>query len=1638
MLSPLELLSLPRGLIALVYKDFAGQGLESMLETPLSSEFFLRLARLMCTALASLHNQGIVHRELNPGCFLIANDLSQAKIRLSSLSDYVAHDLGQAKPRADIQGSLPYISPEQTGRIKQKVDARSDLYSLGLCFYEMLSGQKAFTADDPLEWIHCHIARIPKSLLEYGIPNILAKIVAKLLSKDPKERYQSAMSLRRDFMLCEDEWRARGTLENLDFDLDSIVESFKVSTKFYGRKAELNRISRSYNQVLEDGKTRIFMVSGHSGSGKSALVKSALQGLGAGVRFVAKSKFDQINRDVPYACLAEAINPMIQHILSLSKENVDEWREKIFRALGCNSQVMIDFIADLGLILGPVPPAPEIPLSEKEGQFQRVFRDFILVFAEASHPLIVFIDDLQWSDAASLRLIQTFLTDAKTQYVFFIGVYRSNQFEAAILWDNFCEEAIAKNIACERLETLPLSYLELQNLIADSLNKSLDSVGSLTDVIYEKTNGSPFFAVHFLAALNQDRLLFFDQDTLAWRWNLEAIRCEKFTDNVLDIVLRRLAHLPSSTQKLLKYAAAINFASSLDLLAELNQSTSESVYREIWPAIDEGLIHIAQGRYRFSHDRVQQAAYELTPLEQRPALHLEIGRVMLRSYDAGEQPELLFELLSQLNLGCWLNGDPKERRRLIQLNFDAALRAKSTAAYTSAAAYCDKAIGLLDFNADDEIESLAFTLHLEAAQCNRLAGKLAQAEEQLLALLPKAKVRLSQGKVYQALVELFITKGEMTQAISYCIAFCQLFGIELMQEASRELIDHEFAKIWQVLGGRPMEAILELPLIEDEGQILVFQVMAATIPPAVFTSESFTSILCCKMVQFCLDHGLTQDSPAAFVYFAMILGPFFDRYRDGYRFGKLAYELVEKRHLVASKARVLMIFGDVNNFWINHMASDLPYLLEAFRYAREVSDLTAACYCSNHILTCKMVMGEALDQVYRESEERLEFVRRAKYLDIEAIIISMQRFMLNMQGQTLNFSSFSDGAFDERAFEEKLEQSQMVLAKFWHKVLKIQARVISRDFSEALSEAQIAKNLIWSSPSHMQVPEYHFYFGLALAGHCQSLKVDERGELLVQLRAQRDQLKAWAEGCAENFANKYFLLAAELAWHEEDFLQAETFYDQAIQSAREHGFVQNLALAFEWAGNFYRERGLVFIADAYLMEAITAYDQWGARGKLKHLKESYPRLPQMQNLAYQDAFAATQETLDVLGVAKSVQVISQEVERDQLLKRLLRLATEQAGAERSKLILKKQDGSLSLEASADTVAGVLLQSEAINAIESLPHSVIHWVIRTQRYLILNQGSLDPRFASDQYFARQRHLSVCALPIMKQGKVSGVFLFENDLIAGVFSENRLPSLELIAAQTAISLENMQLIAQEKSARLEAERLNRVKDELLATVSHELRTPLNPILGWTTLLRDGLLEPEELPIAFESIERNIKTEVQLIDDLLDISAILTGKLSLHLLPIDPRIVLAQALETHALTMRTKNLELHQNLESTGHLVLADENRLRQVLWNVLGNACKFTPEGGRIDISLQTQGKSLEFKIKDSGIGMETQYLSSIFQSFSQVDSSMTRKFGGLGIGLSLAKQLIEAHGGEISAESGGLGQGSTFRIRIPILVGVHEP
>ena len=1407
-LPALELVSCDAG-CALVLEDRGAIPLYSVVDpNNLDIDSALEIALDVARIIDELHGQGVVHKAIRPEHIYMHPD--SRKLWLTGFDS--ASRLPDDNPNVG-QFNLPvellaYLAPEQTGRMNRRVGLQADLYSIGVLIYELLTASVPFRENDPLQMIHAHIARIPESPTELNpvVPRAVSSIVMKLLAKAGEDRYQSAAGLCVDLAAC------LGGGLNPDFmpGQHDVLDTIRIPEKLYGRTEEVETLMRAFDQAAE-GSTQILMVAGYSGVGKSALVHEVHKPIVSKRGYFTSGKFDQFKRDIPYSAIISAFQELTRQILTESRDAVDAWRSELLDAVDQNGQVIINVIPEIELIIGPQPPLPALLPAETKNRFNLTFQKFIKVFAQPRRPLVLFLDDLQWADTATLELLRSIAEDQSLAHILVIGAYRDNEVGAEHPLARSIEEIESADATISRIKLQPLGITHLQQFVADTLHCSAEKAFPLAELIHQKTDGNPFFMIQFIKLTETEDCLKFDRARYCWDYDISGVRRLGITDNVVDLMLRKIQKLPEVTQGVIKLAAYVGDTFNIDALSVVNKTSSTETAMALRPAVQQGLIlplsrssirHAEFGHsarlndpksalYCFLHDRVQQAAYALISADDRPRVHLRIGQLLLKHSDSASLDENLFEITGHLNGGASLITDGSTLTELAELNLKAGRKAKSSTAYQPALNYFRAGLSHLSAGVWDTDYELAFALSLEGAETEYLCGNFELAEKQLTRLLELAKSPLDKAEIYRIRIVEYENTARFAEARDWGKTGLSLFDIEFPEgDAERQsYLDSEIEAIRELIGDRHIGELVELPVMTDKAMRISMKLLMTMWAPSYISGDMvLTALIAAKMVCLSLRYGNIGESSYGYVTYGATIGLRTGDYESSYEFGRLALAVNESLDDLTSRAKVNHMFSCYIGFWRKPIATCFQYSREAYRSGLASGDLIYAAYGVFHESWHALFGGQKLTTFHDHYSAYLDFMTSTKNKTFYDAHQLMVHWGLALQGKTRGPCSLTNDQFDETVYLNAYEGIGF-FHRFYH-VIKTQLYYLFGRYDEALESSVLAENLADKTEGMIWDAWGSFYRALTLTACGRPDDEKDQSRIRIELQNALKQHRIWAKNCPENFSHRCALLEAEVAAYHGDDGAAIHSYEIAIQEASRHGFIHIEALANECCARYWLNRERREIADIYLRSAERCYSNWGATAKVRELQAQYPQLDVAASP--KPSTSDSPASLDWATVVRAAQVISGEVDEPRLLHKLLRIVLENAGAERGFIVLN-HDGALSIEAEAavDEDASEPYASTPIGDNTEIARSVIRYVTRVGDNIVLADATADDRFSNDPYIQKRQPLSLLCIPILHKSKPIGLLYLENNLVRDAFTPERTEVVSMLAAQAAISIENVRL-------------------------------------------------------------------------------------------------------------------------------------------------------------------------------------------------------------------------------------------------------
>ncbi|MBE9205250.1 AAA family ATPase [Nostoc sp. LEGE 06077] len=1704
----------------LVMEDFGGISLKEwgvgsrksgMGESLQSLQEFLEIAIALCNVLEILYRDRIIHKDIKPSNILINPATKQIKLIDFSIASLLPRETQALVNPQVLEGTLAYISPEQTGRMNRGIDYRTDFYSLGVTFYELLTGGLPFPANDPMEVVHSHIAKLPEKLSsrKTKIPQVLCDIVMKLMAKNAEDRYQSALGLKFDLETCWDQLRETGNINSFAIAQRDVCDRFIIPDKLYGREAEVEKLLQAFERVSL-GATEMMLVAGFSGIGKTAVVNEVHKPIVKQHGYFIKGKFDQFNRNIPFSAFVQAFRDLIGQLFTESDTQIQQWKSQILDAVGDSGQVIIDVIPELERIIGEQPAVPELSGTAAENRFYLTFQKFTQVFTSKSHPLVVFLDDLQWADSASLKLMQLLMAD--TAHLLLIGAYRDHEVTPIHPLMLTLGEIAKTPAKINHIHLAPLSQGQVNLLVAETLKCPENLAWNLSQLVSQKTQGNPFFATQFLKVLHQDKLIQFNFDLGCWECDITQIIQQAVTDDVVNFMAFQLQRLPLATQNVLQLAAYIGNQFDLATLATVAETSEIETAADLWKALQEGLIlpitniyKFSQrdvndelvrkndndqqlAKYRFLHDRIQQAAYLLVPTAQKQTTHYRIGQLLLQKISPVAREERIFELVNQLNHGTHLITEVTQREELAQLNLIACRKAKVATAYQAAREYATVGLSLLQETAWQQQYDITLGLHELAAELAMLCGDFAVMEQLVNLVLEQAQSLAEQVNVYRIKIQSLVSQNKFTEAIAIAQTILQQLGVTFPETPTPKDIQQEIQAIGQLIGDRKIEDLVHLPLMTDITKLAIVQIAGSILPVTYLSGSPLFPLLIALLVNISIQYGNTPATGYIYCSYSVLLCNFLQDIDTATEFGQLALQVTSKLDAKAAKPQVCLLLGLYIRQRKSHIQESLPLLQEGYSIGLEVGDLEFAGHNAHNFCFYSFWCGQPLMTLEQETRAYYHGLMQLNQLTTANYCRIYWQAVLNLLTLTEKPTILSGEPLQEDELVSLLRSANDGYGLYIFSLYKLMLCFLFAEIEAAENYAIEVRRYFMAGAGLASEPAFYFYDSLLALQQ----QPDETSTTLQRVAENQTKLQHWAHYAPMNHQHKVDLVEAEKYRVLGKHYAAGDHYDRAISSAKANGYIQEEALANELAAKFYLNWGKEKIAAGYMQEAYYCYARWGAKAKINDLENRYPQLlyvilqQQKIHLNPLETFVTHQvatstrtsssdstsysEILDFTSVLKAAQAISSSLKLDELIANLLKIIIENSGAKKAILLLH-QNHTWQVQAIGLIKHGKLhtiLEQQLLETCQDIPRRIINYVKNTQETLVIDNCQTDVPGVIGEYMLQHQPQSVLCTPIVNQGNLVGLLYLENKLTAGVFSNERVKVIHLLASQAAISLENALLFQKSQQAQLQMVQSEKMSalGNLVAGVAHEMNNPLGFIAASLKQAQPTIADIIEHLKLYQTSLPHPSDEIQDHAEDIDLDY------SLEDLPkvIDAMMLACDRLKNISTSLRTfsradqdykVSFNIHAGIDSTililRHRLKANEKRpaievitdygdipliecfpgqLNQVFMNILANAIdaleelkldKNQPIQYRINIQTSVQDQSVEIKITDSGMGMSAAVKEKIFDNLFT-----TKAVGkGTGLGLAIARQIIvEKHGGSIQCNSS-LGKGTEFVILLPI-------
>ncbi|NBB77545.1 MAG: AAA family ATPase, partial [Bacteroidetes bacterium] len=1470
---------------AIVMEYVKGEPIRKLLKgEPFTIPDFLIYAAEISRILSDVHAAKIIHKDINSHNIIIDENTGDVHLLDFGISTRLNLKKQSLENPERLEGSLMYISPEQTGRMNRVVDYRADLYSLGITFYEMLAGRLPFQSNDAMEIVHAHIAgqAPPISAYRQDVPEMLERIVKKLTAKNAEDRYQSALGVMKDLQHCLKLWEQDGHIKEFELCRHDFSGDFQLPQKLYGRDEELNLLMEAFNRVSE-GQLETLLVGGYSGTGKSALVHETHRPITAKRGYFIEGKFDQFQRTVPYRAFIQSFTSFVSILLTENKARLEPIRKKIREVVGDEGKVLTDLIPNLELLIGPQPDIPKLGGLESQNRLNYLFSSFIQAITAADHPVVLFIDDTQWADSASLSLLNVLMSNKELHHLLCICAYRDNEVSPAHPFIKTVDDMRDKGAVISEINIGNLEEADVHQMISDATGLTLGQTAPLANLVYDKTHGNAFFVTQFLKNLASESLLQFDHKNREWTWDVEQIRERNITDNVVELLADKITFLPDETQEILKVAACIGNQFDTETLAACHTLEAASgrtsdegkdpIHEALQAALAEGYITPTENRFRFIHDRIQQAVYSLIPDEEKSTVHHRIGTLLLEKASDEKREIFLFEIVNQLNQGLELIDSEEEKERLAELNLRAGVKARESSAFQPALAYFETGIGLLKPDHWKSQYKLSIELFTEAAETAYNMGEFEPMEEKLSIVLEKHEELMDVVRPYAIRINALKAQNKLQEAIDTGLEVLEQLGETFPKKGPLPLVMIDLIRTKFKLRGKDKDALSNLPEMTNPYKAAALRMLNDIASPVYWARPEILPFIIFRMVRISLKYGVTEISAFGFATYGLLMCGVLGDMSTGYRFGQTGLALLDRFDAKKWLSQIYTPIYALINHWSEHVHKSLDPFLFSYKVGFETGAIEYACinvniYC-NHIY----LGGKPLQQSEREmkafSEQMLKYKQETNYNYNEAY----RQAARNLLGLSDDPTALSGKAYDEKKMAPIHEERKDRAGTFLIHNNNLMLNYLFHDYGKAQEHAALTRPLLDAVLAKYDVAIFWFYEGLVSMAAARESEGNERRSLLRRARKNIRQFRKWAKYCPANHQHKLDLLVAEMAWCKDKEKQARKQYDLAIKGAQSGEFLNEEALSLERAGLYYLSTEQEFIAENYLRKAYQAYKEWGAVAKVQDLKKRFPKIligldqdrPGVSTDTTQGSITmAESSTLDLDTLMKAAQAISGEVVLESLLETFLNISIKNAGAESGCIIMKKDEAwhiktafFAGLNDQTEQTGTPVLQSNRI------PESLIEYIQNTEESLVLDDISKDRRFLGDPAVKANGLKSVMCLPMFNKGKSEGILYLENNLQASVFTESRVRFLELLSGQIAVSLENaylyenLEMKIAERTAELmtSLENLRSTQEQLIqqeklaslgqltAGIAHEIKNPLNFVNNFSELSVELIEEARE---------------------------------------------------------------------------------------------------------------------------------------------------------------------------------------------------
>lgn len=1696
----------------LVYPHFEGISLEVFLKTyTFEIESFLKIAISLAETIGHIHQKKVIHEDINPKNIFI--DLKTFRVIAGGFGNasMLSKEHSQSKSHTKLESLPAYASPEQFGRMHRNIDHRSDIYSLGIVLYELATATLPFNTRDFLELMHHHLTMIPKSPSEINpnIPKAISDIILKCLMKIPEERYFSAFGVLNDLQFCLNAFVIDGQIPLLTPGAQDVYDVFRIPQTLYGRNQELKALENAFEYICK-GQSECIMIGGYSGIGKTSLVEEAEKHIVQSKGYFVSGKFDQLQRDIPYTGVIQACRDLIQQVLTESDAVLIPLKERLFDALQNYGQLMVNLIPELELIIGKQPILPETGTQETQNRLQLFFGRFIRAFATPGMPLVFFLDDLQWADAPSLNLIRVLMTDRSIEHFLLIGAYRDNETSPSHPLMLTLQEIEKERGPIQSLILTPLDLASVIHITSDTLHCDKETASTLAQVLHQKTGGNPFFLIELLKNLHQEKLIVFNPNIKCWEWNLDQIRVVESSENVVDLMIKKIMQSPKETQQILTLAAAIGVRFELHIVARYLQQSLGKTLNILWRAITDELIDPVGDSYKlivsseddpfnpdelrdveilfeFAHDRIQQAAYLMLSSKEQSILHYKIAHLLMDSIPPENVDDKIFEITSHLNRGVNEVTTAQEKKFVAEINLKACLKAKKSAAFGTGFECIDVARRCLDPEMWKLDYQLAYQVFLESAECAYLVKRFDLIDSLSDVIMKNAHTIEDKARLYILKIDFNTNISENRQALRNGIECAALFGVKIDEEPSGFDIIVSLIRMKLRLRKYTIDQMESLPAVKEKDKAILIEILIHMAPPAFISNKKLFCYLTNILFILTIDYGCTPTSSLVFQSLAGLMEMLFRDYPKAYELGKLAIRLSDNSDNSSFKCRSNYVMAIIINHWTKPLKSNERYMIHSYTYGLEAGELAFISYLSVYFGFLDGAYHKSLRECATRLERYKNIVLSCKNKQAQFSYNFKKQFLAALMRDDFNGLNISNSEFNEESYVKFIcSHHEFKGAYQAYVAYKSSFLYLFGHYNKAIElyeESRVSREALLLLPSER---ELNFYYQLTLLALYPTMNLWEKAKTWWVIYRHMKLLKLWTKLSPYNNSHRLALIRAEIARVQGRKDEAIIQYEKASRLAKKHEFITEAALANELAGKFYLERQQSRMAKSHLLEAHYNYFKAGVTSKVTHLEWEYSQLKGESNEVFSnvqglDTSQGSQDNderkYDLTAALRAANIIAGEIHLAPLLQHMLKLVMELGGADRS-LFLQEKDNNWIVQAEKSNTQDAEHVPEGVPYEEAgaiLPATVIQYVIRMKKELILNDVSKQGMFAHDPFIMRHPPRSILCMPLKSQGKVTGILYLENGVTTEAFTPAKLEVLMLLTGQIATSIENATLYTQledynrnlektvsqrtqevnDKNTELEEtlEKLEKMQKQVIQQeklaglgvlsrgIAHEIKNPLNFINNFSSIsveLLDDLIATirkggkqsqaeaaklsDDLKINLNKILFHSKKADQIVISMMHHSKATKGEKE----NVNVNTILKEFTEVFETEFKKNHPEAKLTIDAVLDPNIQDIQAVTEDIGKsiqiILDNA--FYAVGSKLDqhpsdytpqVTLRSKRleDAVEIIIRDNGTGITKQNMEKMFQPFFTTKPTGT----GTGLGLSIAYGIVvQEHHGQINIES----------------------